>query len=384
MHLAFSDEHAMIQKMVREFADKEIVPRAPKIDQESLFPTEIFKGLGELGLMGIQYPEKYGGSGGDCLSYIIATEEIARACGSTALSYVAHCSLGIEPIFAEGTEEQKQRWLPAMCRGEKLGAFGLTEPGAGSDASATATTAVLNGDHYVVNGQKIYCTNGQQAGTVVFTAMTDKSKGEKGISSFVVEKGTPGFTYGTKEDKIGCRGSETMVLFFEDCKIPVSHRIGAEGKGYKLFLKTLDGGRISVAAMALGIAQAAFEAAIKYAQTRRQFGQAIAEFQMIQAHLADMGTDLQAARNLVYDAACRKDRGVPFKSEAAMAKLYASEMSQRVCNLAVQIHGGMGYTRESPVERYLRDAKITQIGEGTSEIQRLVIARELLKEYRHE
>lgn len=381
MHLALTEEHLMIQKVVRDFAEKEMRPRAREIDEKALFPHENFRGLRDLGLLGIQYDEKYGGGGAGYLAYVLAAEEISRVCGSTALSYVAHCSLGVAPISSDGSEEQKQRWLPALCKGESLGAFALTEPGAGSDAKATKTTAVRDGDHYVVNGQKIYCTNGEQAGTVVFTCMTDASKGYDGITALVVEKGTPGFAYGTKEDKLGCRGSETMVLFFEDCKIPVGNRIGEEGDGYRIFLKTLDAGRISIGAMALGIAQAAFEEAVKYSQERKQFGEPISKFQLIQHHLANMATEIAAARHMVYDSAVRRDKGQPFKKEAAMAKLFASEVSQRVCNAAIQVHGGLGYMRESPVERYLRDAKLTEIGEGTSEIQRLVIAREVLKEF---
>ncbi len=379
-HIALSEEHVMLQKAVREFAEKEIAPRAKQLDKSGEFPWDNIRGLAELGLMGICYPEEYEGGGADTLSYVITAEEIARVCGSTALTYVAHVSLGTYPIFADGTEGQKKRWLPNLCSGRTLGAFGLTEPGAGSDASATQTMAVRKGDHYVVNGQKIYCTNGEQAKTVVFTAMTDKSKGYKGITSLVVEKGTPGFTYGTKEDKLGCRASETMVLFFEDCKIPVENRIGEEGEGYRLFLKTLDGGRISIGAMALGLAQGAYEAALRYSKERHQFGAPISSFQLIQAHLANMATEIQAARHLVYDSAIRKDRGLPFKKEAAMAKLYASEVSQRVTNSAVQVFGGLGYTTEAPAERFLRDAKLCEIGEGTSEIQRIVIARQLLKD----
>jgi len=379
-HIALSDEHLMLQKTIREFADKEISPKAKEVDKSGKLPMDTYRGLAELGFMGVCYPEEYEGAGFDTLSYIIAAEEIARACGSTALGYVAHISLGTYPIFADGNDEQKKRWLPDLCSGREMGAFALTEPDAGSDASATKTMAVRDGDHYVVNGQKIYCTNGKQANTVVFTAMTDKEKGCDGISSLVVEKGTPGFTYRSKEDKLGCRGSETMVLFFEDCRIPVENRIGDEGQGYRLFLKTLDGGRISIGAMALGIAQAGYDAALQYSKERKQFGKPISAFQLVQSHLANMATEIVAARHMVYDAAIRKDRGLPFKKEAAMAKLYASEVSQRVTNAGVQIHGGVGYTTDAPAERFLRDAKLTQIGEGTSEIQRIVIARQLLNE----
>ena len=375
-----NEEQRMLRDMVRDFAQNELAPIAAEIDEEQTFPHESIKKMGELGLMGIPFPESLGGAGMDYLSYTIAVEEISKVCGSTGLTLAAHISLGCWPIFAFGTEEQKQKYLPNLCSGQWIGAYGLTEPQAGSDAGATQTTAVLKGDHYIINGTKQFCTNGSYAQTVVISAVTDKSKGTKGISSFIIEAGMPGFTVGKKENKLGCRGSNTVMLHFEDCKVPKENLLGQEGEGFKQMLTTLDGGRISIAAMALGLAEGAYEAALSYAKERKQFGKPLTKFQATQFKLADMFTQIEAARHLTYRAAVLKDQGRPYIQESAMAKLYASEMASRVCLQAIQIHGGYGYTRDYPVERMFRDNKITEIGEGTSEIQRLVIARELLKE----
>jgi len=311
---------------------------------------------------------------------VFAVEEISRACASTGITLAAHVSLGTWPIYNFGTEEQKRKYLPALCSGERLGAFGLTEPEAGSDAGGTKTRAILDGSTYVINGRKIYITNGSVCGTAVFTAVTTPGVGVKGISSFIVEKGTPGFTPGTREKKLGHRASDTVELIFDNLKLPKENMLGPEGGGFTQFMKTLDGGRISIGAMSLGIAQAALDSAVKYARERRQFGRAIADFQAIQLLLADIVTELEAARLLVYQTARLKDRGQPFTRYAAMAKLKASTVAMRAADSAVQIHGGAGYMTDHPVERYFRDAKLMEIGEGTSQIQKLIIARELLRE----
>ena len=368
---------------LREFADKEIAPRAAKYDDAGEFPVESVKKMRELGLFGLPFPEQYGGGGFGTLEYAMAVEEVSRGCASTGITLAAHVSLGTWPIYAFGTEEQKRKYLPALCSGEKLASFGLTEPEAGSDAGGTKTRAVLDGNTYTVNGRKIYITNGSVSGTTVFTAVTTPGIGAKGISSFIVEKGTPGFTAGSREKKLGHRASDTVELIFENLKLPKENRLGEEGSGFKQFMQTLDGGRISIGAMSLGIAQAALDASVRYACERRQFGKAIADFQAIQLLLADMVTELEAARMLVYQTARLKDRGVTNSRYSAMAKLKASTVAMRAADTAVQIHGGAGYMTDHPVERYFRDAKLMEIGEGTSQIQKLIIARELLKEAGH-
>jgi butyryl-CoA dehydrogenase len=368
---------------LRDFADKEIAPRAAKYDDAGEFPWESVKKMRELGLFGLPFPEAYGGGGFGTLEYAMAVEEVSRGCASTGITLAAHVSLGTWPIYAFGTEEQKRKYLPALCSGEKLASFGLTEPEAGSDAGGTKTRAVREGDHYVVNGRKIYITNGSVSGTTVFTAVTTPGIGAKGISSFIVEKGTPGFTPGSREKKLGHRASDTVELIFENLKLPAENRLGEEGSGFRQFMQTLDGGRISIGAMSLGIAQAALDASVRYACARRQFGKAIADFQAIQLLLADMVTELEAARMLVYQTARLKDRGVTNSRYSAMAKLKASTVAMRAADTAVQIHGGAGYMTDHPVERYFRDAKLMEIGEGTSQIQKLIIARELLKEAGH-
>ncbi len=378
MNFELTEEQQMIRKMVRDFAEREIVPIAQETDETGEFPWETIRKMARLGLLGLPIPEEYGGAGADNVSFAIALEEIARACGSTAITLDAHISLASEPIYLFGTEEQKRKYLVPMAMGEKLGAFGLTEPEAGSDAGATKTRAVLDNDEWVINGQKIFITNGSIADVVIITAVTDPEKGRRGISSFIVEKGTPGFRPGRDEEKMGLKGSITSELFFEDCRVPRENLLGKEGEGFKQFLITLDGGRIAIGAMAVGLAQAAFEKAVAYSKERVQFGQPIANFQAIQWMIADMATEIDAARLLVYRAAWLKDEGVRFTREAAMAKLYASEAAERACYKALQIHGGYGYMREYDVERMYRDQRLCTIGEGTSEIQRLVIARQVL------
>lgn len=378
MNFELTKEQQMIKEMVRDFAEKEIAPYAAKWDEEAYFPVEVFKKMGELGLLGIPFPEKYGGSGGDTISYAIAVEEIGRACGGTGLSYAAAVSLGASPIYYFGTEEQKQKWLVPMAKGETLGAFGLTEPNAGSDAGGTRTTAVLDGDEYVINGEKCWITNAQYSRQVIVTAVTGKDeRGKNIISAIIVPTDTPGFTIRSNYDKMGVRASNTCELVFENVRVPKENVLGDPKKGFKQFLYTLDGGRISIAALAVGIAQAAFEKALQYAKERVQFGQTISKFQAIQFKLADMAMEIELARNMVYKAAWLKDQGKPFTKEASFAKLFASEMGFRVCNQAIQIHGGYGYMKEYGVERHLRDIKLMEIGEGTSEVQRLVIARQL-------
>ena len=374
-----TDEQKMLRDMVRDFAENEVKPIAAEIDETCEFPWTTVKKMGELGLMGIVFPEEYGGAGMDTVCYAIAVEELSRVCASHGITLAAHISLGVNPIYSFGNEAQKQAWLPRLCSGEILGAFGLTEPNAGSDAGATETTAVRKNGEWVVNGTKRFITNASVSEIYSFTAVTDKSKGTKGISALIVQAGTPGFSVDRKENKLGIRGSDTAGLLFEDCRIPAENILGKEGDGFKYFLEILDGGRISIGAMALGIAQGAFEEALKYAQQRQQFGRPIASFQANQMKLADMATWIAAARHLVYESARIKDAGLPYVKEASMGKLFASEVATRIAELAIQIHGGYGYCRDYPVERMWRDAKITEIGEGTSEIQRLVIARELLK-----
>jgi butyryl-CoA dehydrogenase len=376
--IRLSEEHKMIQEMVRKFALAEVAPLAKTLDESGEFPWETVKKMAALNLMGMPFPEEWGGGGADTLSYSIAVEELSRVCASTGITVAAHTSLGTYPIWDSGNEAQKKRYLADLASGRKLGAFGLTEPGAGSDAGGTQTTAVRSGDHYVVNGTKCFITNASVSETYVFTAMTDKQAGTRGISAFIVEKGTPGFRPGKKENKMGIRGSDTGELIFEDCKVPVENRLGEEGKGFRVFLRTLDGGRISIGAMALGIAQGALDASVKYARERKQFGRPIGDCGAIQDMIAEMATDIEAARHLVYNASILKDRGERFGKEAAMAKLFASTIAMKAARAAVQIHGGYGYMKDYDVERFYRDVKITEIGEGTSEIQRLVIARYLL------
>ncbi len=364
---------------IREFAEKVIEPEAQKIDEKAEFPYENIKKVANLGLLGMVVPPEYGGTGIDTLRYAIAVEELSRVCGSTGITVAAHNSLAICPLYLFGSEEQKKRYIPPLAKGEKLGAFGLTEPDAGSDAGGTKTTAVLDGDSYIINGSKCFITNASVAETFIITAVTDKTKGTRGISSFILEKGMKGFSVGKKETKMGIRGSDTATLHFEDLKVPRENLLGKEGEGFKQFLITLDGGRISIGAMALGIAQGAFDKALRYARERVQFEKPLIEFQAIQFKLADMATQIEAARHLIYHSAFLEDRGEKYVKESAMAKLFASEVGRFVTYQAIQIFGGYGYSRDYPVERYLRDIKLCEIGEGTSEIQRLVIFRELMK-----
>ncbi len=375
MNFKLTEEQSLIRDMVRDFAETEVAPSAQERDEEERFDRALmYDKLGELGLTGIVFPEEYGGAGADYISYAIAVEELSRVCASTGVTLSAHLSLGANPIFLFGTEEQKQKYLKPLATGEKMGAFGLTEPSAGSDAGGTKTTAVREGDSYILNGTKIFITNGGDAETYVVMARTDKdAKKHRGISAFIVEKGTEGFSFGKKEKKMGIRSSPTMELVFENCKIPAENLLGEEGMGFKVAMKTLDGGRIGIAAQALGIAQGALEAAVNYAKERKQFDAPIASFQGVQFQLADMATQVEASRLMIYKAAHRASEGLSYSLESAMAKLMASETAMKVSTQAVQILGGYGYTREFPVERMMRDAKITEIYEGTSEIQRLVI-----------
>jgi alkylation response protein AidB-like acyl-CoA dehydrogenase len=378
MDFQLTDEHLLIKQTVREFAEKEIAPRAEEIDQTDQFPADLFKRMGELGLLGIPFAEAYGGSGGDYLSLLIALEEIARVSGSMAIILDAHTSLCCEPIHLFGSEEQKKKYLPALARGEKVGAFGLTEPNAGSDAGATRTRARRDGGNWVIDGEKIFITNGSVADVLVVTAKTDPEQGTRGISAFIIEKGNPGFQVGRDEKKMGLKGSVTSQLFFADCHIPAENLLGRENEGFKQFLTTLDAGRLAISAMAVGLAQGAFERAAAYAKERVQFDQPIAKFQAIQWMIADMATEIEAARMMVQRGAWLKGQGARFGKEAAMAKLFCTEMSERVCYKAIQIHGGYGYMREYEVERMYRDQRLCAIGEGTNEIQRLVIARQVL------
>jgi len=370
-------DQQMIRDVVRDFAENEIVPRAAEIDRTGQFPLEIIKKLAQLDLMGLPFPEKYGGAGGDYISYCLALEEITRACGSTGLTYEAHISLGCMPIYLFGSEEQKEKYLTPLCRGECMGSFGLTEPNAGSDAGGTQTTAVLENGEWVINGSKCFITNASYARFVTITAVTDRSLGKRGISAIIVPTDTPGFTIRAGYEKLGLHGSNTTELFFEDVRVPEENLVGKLNQGFKQFLTVLDGGRIAIGAMGVGIAQACLDAALTYAKQRVQFGQSISKFQAIQFKLADMATRIELARNMYLKAAWLKDQGRPYSKEAAMAKVFGSEIATRSALEAIQIHGGYGYTREFPVERYLRDAKLLEIGEGTSEVQRMVIARAL-------
>ncbi|MBN9652965.1 acyl-CoA dehydrogenase [Halobacillus sp. GSS1] len=378
MNFDLTKEQEMTRKMVRDFSEDVIAPRAVDIDINSEFPKDIFDEMGKLGLLGIPFPEEYGGSGGDTISYALAVEEIGRVCGSTGLSYAAAVSLGASPIYYFGTEEQKQEFLTPLAKGEGLASFGLTEPNAGSDAGGTKTRAELKGDHYVINGEKCWITNAEYARSITVTAVSGKrDDGKNIISAFIVPKDTPGMTITSPYDKMGVRGSNTSEIILEDVKVPKENILGDPEKGFKQFLYTLDGGRISIAALAVGIAQASLDRALAYAKERKQFGQPITKFQAIQFKLADMAMEVELARNMVLKAAWLKDQGRNFTKESAYAKLFASETAFRSANQAIQIHGGYGYMREYEVERFLRDAKLLEIGEGTSEIQRLVIARQL-------
>lgn len=379
MDFSLSKTEELFLQMIREFAEKEVKPLAAEVDEEERFPLETVEKMAKTGLMGIPVPVKYGGAGGTNLMYGMAVEELSRVCGTTGVVLSAHTSLCCAPIMENGTEEQKMKYLPRLASGEWIGAFGLTEPNAGTDAAMQQTTAVLDGGQYVLNGNKIFITNAVYAHVYVIFAMTDKSLGNKGISAFIVEKGTPGFSIGKKEKKMGIRGSATTELVFEDCRIPKENLLGQQGKGFAIAMKTLDGGRVGIAAQALGIAQGAMDETIKYTKERKQFGRSISQFQNTQFQMADMETKVQAARLLVRSAHQKKDNGMPYSVDAAMAKLFAAETAMEVTTKAVQLHGGYGYTREYPVERMMRDAKITEIYEGTSEVQRMVIAGKLFK-----
>ena len=378
MDFNLNKKQALFQQMIREFAEKEVKPLAAEIDELERFPMETVEKLGKIGVMGIPVPTQYGGAGGDNLMYSIAVEELSRCCATTGVVVSAHTSLCVAPILEHGTEEQKMKSLPNLASGKWIGAFGLTEPNAGTDAAMQQTMAVLDGDHYVLNGTKIFITNANYANVFVVFAMTDKSKGNKGISAFIVEKDFPGFSIGKKEKKLGIRGSATAELIFENCIVPKENLLGEEGKGFSIAMKTLDGGRVGIASQALGIAQGAMDETVKYTKERKQFGRSIAQFQNTQFRMAELETKVQASRLLVRSAAFKKDQHVPFSADAAMAKLFAAETAMEVTTKAVQFHGGYGYTRDYPVERMMRDAKITEIYEGTSEVQRMVISANIL------
>lgn len=379
MDYLLTEEQNMMRDMVSKFAREEIAPHASENEKTGTFPADIIKKAGELGLMGVGYPPEFGGAGMDFVSYMIAIEEISKACASTGVIVSAHSSLSVDPIFNFGSDEQKKKYLPPMCSGEWIGCHALTEPEAGSDAGAGKTTAKLTGDKWVLNGTKHFITNGAEADVCVVFASTDPDAKTKGISAFIVDKGTPGFKIGKLEHKLGIKATSTAELIFEECEIPKENILGEEGKGFKIALMTLDGGRLGIASQALGIAKASIEDAVKFAKEREQFNQPIANFQAIQWMLADMYTEYEAAWMLTYRASTMKDKGIRYTTEAAMAKLKASEVASMCAAKAIQIHGGYGYTDEFNVERYLRDAKITEIYEGTSEIMRLVISANLLK-----
>jgi len=379
MNFKLNEEQEMMRKMIREFAENEVAPGAAERDENEEFSREIFDKLAELEVTGLPFPEEYGGADSDYVSYAIAVEELSRVDASVGTVLSAHISLASWPIYQYGNEEQKQKFLKPLCLGEKLGAFGLTEEGAGSDAAAQKTTARREGNEYVLNGSKIFITNAGDAEIYIVVAVTDPEKKAKGISAFIVEKDTPGFSFGKKEKKMGIRSSPTLELIFDECRIPADNLLGQEGEGLKIALSVLDGGRNGIAAQAVGIAQGALDAAADYARQREQFGQPIANFQAVSFMLADAATQIEASRLLTYQAAFLESEGLPYSKASAMAKLYAAEAAMEITTNAVQIFGGYGYTKEYPVERYMRDAKITQIYEGTSEVQKLVVSRHLLK-----
>jgi len=377
MDFNLTSEQKLFQKTIREFCEREIKPIASKIDKEEYFPKDLYKKMGRMGLMGMTVPQKYGGAGIDKVSYMIALEEISRFCGSTGITVEAHNSLGIGYIYERGNEEQRKRYLPKFTNGEAITALAITEPNAGSDVASLQTTAVPDGDEWVLNGAKQFITSGNIAGVTIVMAKTDKTKGVKGISAFIVEKDTPGFKVGQLEDKLGLRGSRTAELIFEDCRVPNENMLGEKDLGFMGVMNTLDRGRTAVGAMSVGIARGALEDSLEYAKQREQFGRPIGKFQAIQWKIADMATEIDAARLLVHRAAFLEDQGVTFSKEAAIAKLFASEMAMRAARNAIQIFGGYGYTQDYPVERYFRDVKLCEIGEGTSEVQRIVIAKKL-------
>lgn len=380
MDFQLTEEQRAIQEMVHDFASQEIVPQAGDIDKSDEFPADLFQKMGEQGLMGLPFPEQYGGGGADAMSQALAVEEVSWASGSVGLTYAAHLSLGCAPIYMFGTEAQKKEWLTPLARGEALGALALTEPKGGSDlAGSVSTTAVLKGNEWVINGSKMYVTSGAVARSINVLCITDKSKGHRGLSLIIVPRDAPGVVIGKVEEKMGLHGSLTTQVFFEDCRVPKENLLGSEGEGFKQAMITLDGGRIGIGAMALGLGRAGLEASLKYSQERTAFGQPIADFQAIQWMIADCSMELQAARLLIAQAAWLKDNKKKFSNEAAMAKLFASEAADRACWKAIQIHGGAGYLRDFPVERYYRDNRLTLIGEGTNEILRMVIARNVLR-----
>lgn len=377
MNFELTAEQKMIQKTLREFSEAEVAPGALERDKTKEFPLDVFKKLSDLGVMGLPFPEEYGGGGADTVSFAIVVEELSRACGSTGITYSAHVSLGGAPIHLFGTPEQKEKYLVPICTGESFGAFGLTEPNAGSDAGGTETSAELENGEYTLNGSKCYITNASYAKFLALTAVTARNEGKKEISALIVPTDSVGFSVIDNYEKMGLHASNTTELILEDVKVPEENLLGKKGEGFKQFLKTLDGGRIGIGAMGVGIAQAAYEKALAYAQERKQFGKTLSSFQAIQFKLADMAMKVELARTMVYKAAWLKDQGKPFTKEAAMCKLYASEICMEVASQAIQIHGGYGYMKEYQVERFLRDAKLLEIGEGTSEIQRSVIARQI-------
>ena len=377
MHFDLTEEQALIKKMMRDFSEGEVAPGADERDRTKQFPKDVFEKLTKLGVMGLPFPEQYGGGGADTISFAITVEELSRVCASTGITYSAHISLGGAPIHLFGTHEQKEKYLTPLCTGEYMGAFGLTEPNAGSDAGGTQTKANLHGDKWIISGSKCFITNASYAKNLSLTAVTDRTKGTNGISAFIVSTDAPGFTVINNYEKMGLHSSNTTELILQDVTVPKENLLGKEGHGYKQFLATLDGGRIGIGAMAVGIAQGAYEKSLHYAKERKQFGQSLSSFQAIQFKLADMAMHIELARTMVYKAAWLKDKGRKFKKEAAMAKLFASEICMKACDQAVQIHGGYGYMKEYQVERFFRDAKLLEIGEGTSEVQRMVIARQI-------